>query len=282
LVAATAVAVLSLAAPAGRVALAQIPSDRGQNVVPVYEGWQRREDGSFDLWFGYYNRNYKEQVDVPLGEDNGFATGSADRGQPTHFDPRRAFYVFAVRVPADWGRRELVWTLTLRGRTEKAIATLEPVWEVDDELIAKNKGGATLRLDLIKNDRPPSVVVAPVPHITFPGRATLTATVTDDGLPPPPRGGVKQVANDDVSIEDSRPQLPRGLTITWKYYRGPGSVQFDPPGPTAVTSAPSVTAATFGAPGTYELRATASDGLLETHQNFTVSVAPGSQATASR
>jgi hypothetical protein len=43
-----------------------------------------------------------------------------------------------------------------------------------------------------------------------------------------------------------------------------------------------VTAATFGAPGTYELRATASDGLLETHQNFTVSVAPGSQATASR
>jgi hypothetical protein len=59
-------------------------------------------------------------------------------------------------------------------------------------------------------------------------------------------------------------------------------VQFDPPGPTAVTSAPSVTAATFGAPGTYELRATASDGLLETHQNFTVSVAPGSQATASR
>ena len=74
---------------ASRVAIAQIPSDRGQNVVPVYEGWQRRADGSFDLWFGYYNRNYKEQVDAPLGEDNGFAPGEADRGQPTHFDPRR-------------------------------------------------------------------------------------------------------------------------------------------------------------------------------------------------
>ena len=29
----------------------------GQNVVPYFEGWIRNGDGSFDLVFGYFNRN---------------------------------------------------------------------------------------------------------------------------------------------------------------------------------------------------------------------------------
>ena len=43
---------------------AQAPRIRyvsGQNIQPVYEGWEQRKDGSYDLWFSYLNRN--------LGED---------------------------------------------------------------------------------------------------------------------------------------------------------------------------------------------------------------------
>jgi hypothetical protein len=61
----------------------------GQNVVPVYEGWEQNADGTFNLVFGYYNRNWDEELDVPVGPDNNLEPGGADQGQPTHFLPRR-------------------------------------------------------------------------------------------------------------------------------------------------------------------------------------------------
>ena len=33
---------------------------RGQNVQPAYEGWDRNPDGSYNLYFGYLNRNLRE------------------------------------------------------------------------------------------------------------------------------------------------------------------------------------------------------------------------------
>ena len=30
----------------------------GQGVVPIYEGWERAPDGSFNMVFGYLNRNH--------------------------------------------------------------------------------------------------------------------------------------------------------------------------------------------------------------------------------
>ena len=94
----------------------------GQNVVPVFEGWERNADGSFNMVFGYMNRNYEEAVDVPVGPDNALEPGGVDQGQPAHFYPRRQQYVFYVRVPKDWGKKDLVWTLTSHGKTEKAYA----------------------------------------------------------------------------------------------------------------------------------------------------------------
>ena len=41
--------------------------DSGQSVTPAYEGWFQNSDGTYSLMFGYYNRNYTEQVDVPIG-----------------------------------------------------------------------------------------------------------------------------------------------------------------------------------------------------------------------
>jgi hypothetical protein len=259
----------------------QIPYDRGQNVVPVYEGWLRNPDGTFTMMFGYYNRNRKEELDIPLGPDNSFEPGVADRGQPTHFGARRQMFVFSVQLPKDWGQQDLVWTLRARGQTEKAYGALTPVWELDRELIVKNKGTAAFRLDLIKEDQPPSFTVDPVPAIALPGKATLTASVSDDGLPPPRRsgrGGRSAAADAAPQGEESFGQRqPSGLTIAWTHYRGPGRVTFEPAGAALpVRDGKATVVASFSGPGTYVLRAVVSDGLLDVDRQVTVTVAaPG-------
>ena len=99
---------------------------RGQNASPAFEGWELNADGSFNFLFGYMNRNWEEEINVPIGPDNNIEPGGPDQGQPTRFLPRRNRFVFRVRVPKDWGEKELVWTLTTKGKTEKAYATLAP------------------------------------------------------------------------------------------------------------------------------------------------------------
>ena len=99
---------------------------RGQNVVPVFEGWVTNPDGTFSLVFGYWNRNWEEQLAIPIGPDNHFEPGAADQGQPTFFGPRRGKSLFEVTVPKDFGKKEVVWTLISRGRTEKAYGALVP------------------------------------------------------------------------------------------------------------------------------------------------------------
>src|SRR6187402_2309922 len=98
---------------------------RGQNVSPAFEGWEKNDDGSFNMIFGYMNRNWEEEPDVPIGPDNNISPGPADQGQPTHFQPRRNRFVFRVRVPKDFGAdKEMIWTLTTQGKPQKAYATL--------------------------------------------------------------------------------------------------------------------------------------------------------------
>src|SRR5712691_1799774 len=69
--------------------ISQTKFDSGQDVVPVYEGWIRNPDGSFDMIFGYFNRNFKEELAIPAGRDNMIEPAGPDRGQPTYFLPRR-------------------------------------------------------------------------------------------------------------------------------------------------------------------------------------------------
>src|SRR5687768_11284508 len=75
----------------------------GFNVAPVYEGWEQNADGSYNLVFGYFNRNWDEWIDTPIGVANSIEPGGPDQGQPTHFMPRRNQFVFSVRVPKDFG-----------------------------------------------------------------------------------------------------------------------------------------------------------------------------------
>src|SRR5262249_36845178 len=68
----------------------------GETVAPVFEGWEKNTDGSFNLVFGYLNRNYEEEPEIAIGAANNFSPGPADRGQPTHFYPRRQQFMFKV------------------------------------------------------------------------------------------------------------------------------------------------------------------------------------------
>ena len=132
------VALVAAAWPAG----AQIPYKRGQDVQPAFEGWYRNADGSYSLVFAYFNRNYEEVLDIPIGPDNTMQPGGPDRGQPTHFDVRRQRLVFSVTVPGTWTKSDkLVWTLTSHGQTNTAKGWLLPEWELTPQVISQDLGG---------------------------------------------------------------------------------------------------------------------------------------------
>jgi hypothetical protein len=254
----------------------------GQNIQPFYEGWQKTPGGRLVMWFGYLNRNYDEQVDVPVGPDNKFDL-RADMGQPSHFYTRRHLFVFHVDVPDNWpADKKLIWTVNARGRTSSASGWLQPEWEVDDGVIQMNIGPGGAPPD------PPNSA----PTVTVNGDTTasvgtalkLTASATDDGIPKARKRPA--VANPAAApapmplpaAAAPRPRAQLGLRITWILYRGPdsgGSVTFDPDETKPVAGAVASelgTAATFSAPGVYWLRAVASDGLLETPYDLKVTV----------
>src|SRR3954453_10914786 len=128
----TAIATTPLLAQQTASQLANLRHWSGQGVAPVYEGFDINPDGSFNMWFGYMNRNYEEELDIPVGAANTFEPGG-DRGQPTHFTTRRHKDVFKVTVPGEFADEQLVWKLTTHGHTEQVIATLKPVWQIDRE-----------------------------------------------------------------------------------------------------------------------------------------------------
>ncbi len=160
----------------------------GQNVAPAYEGWEEDSDGSKYFLFGYMNRNWEEEPDVPVGPANGFAPGSPDQGQPTHFLPRRNRFVFRVKVPAGFTEKdELVWTLTTNGKTEKAFASLREDYKVDDVVKASETGalGAGSSSPEVRANKMPVVKIEGSKNRTVKVGETveLVAVVTDDGIP---------------------------------------------------------------------------------------------------
>ena len=260
-------------------AIPQTKFDSGQNVVPVYEGWIRNPDGSFDLVFGYFNRNYKEELAIPAGPDNSVEPGGPDRGQPTYFLPRRRARLFRVRVPGDWGKQVLTWTITVNGRAEKAYGDLLPVEEINEKIIAS--GGNSVPFGDENPNTPPTIIVAPVARATVSTPVMLTATVTDDGLPKPrtpPARPTTTTAGGRIErqVDSSTRFRPRGLTVAWVEYRGQARVTFEAAGSIPVVGGTAAAQARFDAPGTYTLVATASDGQLSQRTDVTVTVAAAS------
>jgi hypothetical protein len=206
----------------------------GASVAPVFEGWEPNRDGSFNLYFGYQNRNWEEEIDIPVGQNNAFSPGPPDRGQPTHFLVNRQKLVFSVVVPHDFGNQTLVWTLVSHGRTETVPGKLSPILQV-----------AATRDD---NNAAPVVKLEPEQMTALQQPATLDAMVTSG-----------RAAESQEPAGRGRRGGRSPLTIKWTKYRGPGQVTFADATP-PVKDGHAVTTATFSEPGVYVLHALADEG----------------------
>jgi hypothetical protein len=208
--------------------------DTGQTVAPVFEGWEPNPNGTASLYFGYMNRNWKEELDIPIGPNNSFDPAPQDRGQPTHFLPRRGKQVFSVVVPKDF-KQTLTWTLTIRGNTERVPGSLKPEQQID------------VHKDTQNGNTPPKVQLGGPLTGSVGEPVTISVGVTDDGLPKPPR--------------NPRPGAPIGLRVVWSKYRGPGGVTFASE-ESQVKDGKAVTTARFSQPGAYMVQVLADDGSI--------------------
>jgi hypothetical protein len=261
----------------------------GQTVAPVFEGWERNADGTFNMVFGYMNRNYEEEMDIPVGPDNNIEPGGPDQSQPAHFYTRRQQFMFKVKVSKDWGQKDLVWTLTSRGKTEKAYGSLWPVWEIDRNMYQQNRGGPG---ELGEPDEAPTIKLtgAGTRTVSVGQPLSLIVEVADDGRPTPRPSrsgtGTAPARTPPADRVGPRPQNPvtqavvrldpgMRLGVIWVVHRrsAPAAVSFDPM-KVAVVDGRAATRATFAQPGTYVLRAYADDGILLSSTDVTVTVTP--------
>ena len=279
----------------------------GQSVQPIFEGWSHAPNGGFNFHFGYLNRNYVETPYVPVGPNNQMEPSGPDRGQPTFFYTRTNRNLFTVNVPKDWPRtREVIWTVTVNGKTERAYGWLQAEWEIDPAGGAGGGGGSTSPER--KQNQPPRITtIDPVAAIKSGGSAQLIATVADDGLPKPRPAGARRGApvgqetpptlrggsTAPVNVPllargrgetppgatppaagaagaaaggPNNEERPQGPSVSWIVWRGPGDVTFSR---TQFEGDRRITTATFKAPGEYVLRAVANDTLEASDPQFT-------------
>ena len=229
--------------------------ESGQSVTGAFEGWFKNADGSFSLLAGYFNRNLKEELDIDVGPNNRIEPGGPDRGQPTHFLPRRQWGVFRIIVPKDFGSNKLNWTLVANHQTTVIPLSLDPLWEISPfseasmgntpPVLKFGQSGPTVQGPLAMNISLTATVGSPL---------TLTAWVEDDAKVLP---GSRNV-----------PKTPPA-TLWYSKFRGPGEVTFDKDKPpiekeegstsTAKFSGKATTTAKFSAPGDYVLLVVAND-----------------------
>lgn len=216
--------------------------ERGASVTPAYEGWYRNDDGSFSMLIGYYNRNSKEAISIPVGPNNRIEPGEPDQGQPTFFEMGRQWGVFVIKVPKDFGTKVVRWTLTANGETQSVPFSLNPGYPI------------TPYKELGMGNQPPTLWFAA-------GGAKVT------GPPLAIAGSFSGAANqpipitffaEDVKEKDSKPV--NVATVSLHKHRGPGDVKFERARmPVPKAGEPVSMTATFSAPGEYQLRVQAND-----------------------
>lgn len=233
---------------------AQLPlepaKERGLSVTAAYEGWYKNADGTFTLLVGYFNRNAKQTLEIPVGPNNRIDPGGPDQGQPTFFAPRRSWGVFTITVPKDFGTKKLAWTITANGETTVVPLSLNAQYEVSPFK------------DLVMGNTPPTLKFTPDgPTLTGPPRgiaAAYTATTTQAVT-------MEFWAADKGNTEASQrgggggPAGP-GVTISLHKFRGPGDIKFGSDRPRVAPEDGKVsTSAAFTVPGEYIVRVQAND-----------------------
>jgi hypothetical protein len=241
--------VLSLSATLAAQGPLSPPKASGQGVTPAFEGWYKNPDGTYSLSFGYYNRNTEEALEIPVGPDNFVEPGAKDQGQPTHFEPRRHWGVFAVKVPANFGDKNVVtWTVKIRGETWAIPGRLHPNWQID-----------ALEGEAGSGNTPPSLrFSATGPWGAGPGGIYGAPLAAKVGQPLTVNVWAKDDGKAVNSIaRDGRPGA--NVSLMWFKHQGPGMVTFSTPNPRAGADDLATTTAMFTEPGEYVLRVRAND-----------------------
>jgi hypothetical protein len=233
---------------------AQLPLDTikesGEAVYAAYEGWYVTPDKKKALLIGFWNRNTKQVLDIPVGPNNRVEPGGPDHGQPTHFEPRRGWGTFSIVLPDNFGEKDkMTWTLIANGKTTAIPMGLNIDYVV--EPYRETGGGNTppvLKFDPAgKPFTGPPIGIAIEKTATVDQATELTVWASDDG------------------VED--PRFPgRGnkpLNVRWIVHRQPvgATVKFseDRPKVDKEAQGKASTTATFSMPGEYMLRAQGTD-----------------------
>jgi hypothetical protein len=224
-----------------------------KQISPTFDGWNRLPDGSFELVYGYMNRNTTE-IAIPLGADNRLDPAPDDRGQPTNFLPGRQRNAFRIHVPADF-KGKIVWTVRYADTVQTAGGSIDQNYSLD-----------------VGDPEPPSLKGGPDLTVRASEPAQLKPVVA-----PPPKP--QEAAGAEIVARRSSGQR---ILVWWSKFRGPGNVTFGD-GKTPATSAPGPagrdfplgsfrlectaplsascgsTTAHFSEPGTYWLRVVAAE-----------------------
>ena len=308
-------------------AAAQTMHLQGQRLFPAFDGWEQKEDGSVELWFGYFNENWEQEFELPLGPDNHFTVvefgqnpdlqpdeafevsydpEGADQGQPTHFYPRRNPFLFTITLPEpeEFGgpeERQVVWTLTANGKTQRVYASLAGNYAIDGQAMSTDVGGnfGSTHQDLRTNIPPELEVEGGSERTVRVGESLRLVALADDPDNYPPRRerpqpqSVEELYNPPMgSVVRSIP----GLRFSWMVYRGiaehatfrPTQMKTwmdsrmyanSPWSPPFIIPEPPedrrwVSEVSFDEPGEYVLRAVASDGARFSYENLKVRVTP--------
>ncbi len=224
-------------------------SDRGQPLIPIFEGWYPNEVGTHDLSFSYMNLNFGETFHIPIGPDNFLEPSQYNGMQPTFFMPApprgregeqrhyRHQAVFTVRLAPGWDpAQDVVWTLRYDGKTVKV--------------------PGRIRVETYRVENLEAFTSAP---------AASVVRLSPSGVEGRGRSGPVQSeplrARVGVPIELAATVQPLNQErhlVFWFDHQGPAAVSFEPQqAQVAGEGGETRTRATFAEPGEYMVRITA-------------------------
>jgi hypothetical protein len=249
---------ISAVVSAQRISIPEPRRGAGDSVTGAFEGWYYNPDGSRAFLIGYYNRNSRQELDIPIGPNNHLDPGGPDMGQPTHFLTGRQWGMFTVQAPKEFKPTDsYVWTITANGQTTSiplrvhADYVMSPFAEIavgnTPPVIRFEPNGKTTQGPLAM------MSTAPARTATVGAPLTLPVFATDD---------MKYTSGTSAPMTTPRP----AVTLRWSKYRGPGEVKFDKPRPELEKlqagegfSGRATATATFSEAGEYVLHLTAND-----------------------
>jgi len=202
-------------------------------------------------------------------------------------------------VPADFGEKEMVWTLKNQGQTLRAYGTLKADYAIDPQVISTEVGGNFGSLsDALRDNIPPELRLEGESRrsVRVGQPLSLAVRANDPDNYPPARPAPR--VNDTARLYRPPSSIVAisgpGLRFAWSVYRAPAkNVEFNPvqmktytdtrmyanspwSPPFTIPAPPEdgrwTAEVVFDEPGEYVLRGVASDGSMFTYQNVMVTV----------